>query len=112
LFRLEKPGFLHYTPERPIELSAVCFRYRVNQGGRDLNELNSVILRRVVENGRVYLSNASIRGNFALRACFVNHRTQDADVAQIVPEVLAAHDSSLREGEQWLKTKKKQLAPI
>jgi hypothetical protein len=49
-------------------------------------------LRRVIENGRVYLSNASIRGDFALRACFVNHRTQDADVAEIVPQVLrAAH---------------------
>lgn len=74
----------------PIELSAVCFRYRANQGERDLNELNSAILRRVGENGRVYLLNAFIRGNFVLRACFVNHRTQDADVAQIVPEVLAA----------------------
>jgi hypothetical protein len=74
----------------PLYLSNQEFRYRVNQGGRDLNELNSAILRRVVENGQVYLSNAFIRGNFALRACFVNHRTQDADVAQIVPEVLAA----------------------
>ena len=74
----------------PVELSAVCFRYCVNQGGRDLDDLNAAILRRVIENGRIYLSNASIRGKFALRACFVNHRTKDADVAQIVPEVLAA----------------------
>jgi glutamate/tyrosine decarboxylase-like PLP-dependent enzyme len=28
--------------------------------------------------------------SFALRACFVNHRTTDSDVAEIVPEVLAA----------------------
>jgi len=68
----------------PVELSAVCFRFR----GDD--QLNSAILRRVIEGGRVYLSNASIHGHFALRACFVNHRTRPDDVALIVPEVLAA----------------------
>jgi hypothetical protein len=40
--------------------------------------------------GRVYLSNATVRGAFALRACFVNHRTTDADVGVVVDEVLAA----------------------
>jgi len=74
----------------PVELSAVCFRYRGDCGTADLDELNAAILRRVIENGRVYLSNASVRGNFALRACFVNHRTRPTDVAQIVPEVLKA----------------------
>jgi aromatic-L-amino-acid/L-tryptophan decarboxylase len=82
----------------PVELSVVCFRYCVNQGGRDLNDLNTAILRRVIENGRIYLSNASIRDKFALRACFVNHRTKDADVAQIVPEVLAAARSVIAGG--------------
>lgn len=76
------------TPElellAPVELSAVCFRYR------DTDDVNSAILRRVIEGGRVYLSNASVHGHFALRACFVNHRTRPADVALIVPEVLAA----------------------
>ncbi len=82
----------------PVELSAVCFRYRGSHGDRGLNELNGAILRRVIENGRVYLSNATIHGNFALRACFVNHRTQDADVAEIVPAVLAAARSIIAEG--------------
>jgi len=96
-------GFVRGAPElellAPLELSAVCFRYRVNPGDRDLDDLNSRILRRVKENGRIYLSNASIRGRFALRACFVNHRTQDADVAEIVPEVLAAARSVIAEIE-------------
>ena len=74
----------------PVELSAVCFRYRENSAGADLNEFNAAILRRVIENGCVYLSNTAVRGHFALRACFVNHRTRPADVAQIVPEVLKA----------------------
>ena len=47
-------------------------------------------LKRVIERGRVYLSNATLRGRFALRACFVNHRTTDNDVREIVPEGLHA----------------------
>jgi glutamate/tyrosine decarboxylase-like PLP-dependent enzyme len=74
----------------PVELSAVCFRYRGSLNDADLNQLNAAILRRIIENGRVYLSNASIGGAFALRACFVNHRTRSSDVEEIVPEVLRA----------------------
>jgi glutamate/tyrosine decarboxylase-like PLP-dependent enzyme len=74
----------------PVELSAVCFRYRGNQAREELDRFNAALLRRVTENGVVYLSNASVAGEFALRACFVNHRTRSADVAKIVPEVLGA----------------------
>ena len=55
-------------------------------------------LKRVIERGRVYLSNATLRGRFALRACFVNHRTTDHDVREIVPEVLHAAREVLRGG--------------
>jgi len=74
----------------PVELSAVCFR--MNDGGEEstLNARNAEILQRVIREGRVYLSNASIRGAFALRACFVNHRTTDADVEAIIAAVSAA----------------------
>ena len=44
----------------------------------------------MIARGRVYLSNATIDGQFALRACFVNHRTKEEDVRAIVSEVLAA----------------------
>jgi glutamate/tyrosine decarboxylase-like PLP-dependent enzyme len=74
----------------PVELSAVCFRYRSGVADGDLDRLNTAILKRLIERGRVYLSNASLGGRFALRACFVNHRTTDTDVAEIIPEVLAA----------------------
>lgn len=66
----------------PPELSAVCFRHREKD--------NEVILRRMISRGRVYLSNATVGGQFALRACFVNHRTTEQDVAAIVSETLAA----------------------
>ena len=74
------------------ELSAVCFRHR---GSRDLsedtlNQLNASILERTQKRGRVFLSNATLAGKFCLRACILNHRTKDADVDAVVPEVLAA----------------------
>lgn len=74
------------------DLSAVCFRHRREGASEEeLNRLNADILRRVdYERGRVYISNASIRGRFALRACFVNHRAGEEDVSAIVEEVLAA----------------------
>ena len=34
--------------------------------------------------GRVYLSKAVVHGAFALRACFVDHRTTDADVEEVL----------------------------
>lgn len=74
----------------PAELSAVCFRYRAAVPDGELDRVNAAILKRLIERGRMYLSNASIAGHFALRACFVNHRTTDSDVSEIVPEVLAA----------------------
>lgn len=66
----------------PVPLSAVCFRHRAKD--------NRAILRRVIARGRVYLSNATVRDQFALRACFVNHRTTDGNVLEIVSEVIAA----------------------
>ncbi len=79
----------------PVSLSAVCFRYRLGPPGVDVDRLNAAILRRLIERGAVYLSNATLGGRFVLRACFVNHRTTQADVARIVPEVLAAAAEAL-----------------
>jgi len=74
----------------PVSLSAVCFRYRSETAAADEDRLNAAILKRVIERGSVYLSNATLGGRFTLRACFVNHRTTETDVTCIVPEVLAA----------------------
>lgn len=75
----------------PVELSAVCFRW-ANAETDTLNDLNEEILREVNQVGRVWLSNASIRGAFGLRACITNHRTTEQDVRTVVEEVLAAAD--------------------
>lgn len=76
----------------PVELSAVCFRHRGSGALAEnaINDFNATILKHVVARGRVYLSNASLRGNFCLRACIVNHRTTDADVDTVIPEIQVA----------------------
>jgi len=72
----------------PVELSAVCFRFL--RSGAHLDRLNLATLERVTQRGKVYLSNATIRGQFALRACIVNHRSTEGDVLAVVSEVLQA----------------------
>lgn len=72
----------------PVHLSAVCFRYVAENS--DLDRLNAEILRKVIASGRVYISNATIDGSFALRACIVNHRTSREDVLAVVEEVVKA----------------------
>lgn len=75
----------------PAILSAVCFRFVGQQvSGVDLDSLNAAILSRVNQRGTVYLSNATLHEKFCLRACIVNHRTTDADIASVIPEVVAA----------------------
>ena len=76
----------------PVELSAVCFRHLVSDRAteEERNQFNVALLKKIVNRGRVYLSNAELKGKFCLRACIVNHLTGDDDVNAIVPEVLAS----------------------
>jgi aromatic-L-amino-acid/L-tryptophan decarboxylase len=76
----------------PVELSAVCFRHLLNDRAteEERNRFNVALLKKVVSRGRIYLSNAELKGKFCLRGCIVNHLTTDADIDEVVPEVLAA----------------------
>jgi len=75
----------------PVPLSAVCFRYVPNNrpAAERVDALNQKILPTVVRRGRVFFSNATIDGRFALRICVVNHRATRADLDEVVSEVLA-----------------------
>jgi glutamate/tyrosine decarboxylase-like PLP-dependent enzyme len=53
-----------------------------------LNELNLALLTRLQGSGEAYLSNAVVRGKFALRACIVNFRTSLQDIEALLPIVL------------------------
>lgn len=75
----------------PLPLSAVCFRYVPGSAGltdMQVDELNLRVLTSIQRRGRVYISNATIHGRLALRACVMNHRTTRADVEEVITEVL------------------------
>ena len=80
------------------DLGIVCFRY-VPPGPRlpeaDLTALNERVLVAVQRRGRAFVSNAQVRGRFALRACLINYRTTAADLDLLIREVLAAGGSLL-----------------
>jgi len=54
-------------------------------------------MNRLQRGGRVYLSNATLDGRFALRACIVNHRTTRADIEAVVEEVIKVGSEILAE---------------
>ena len=85
----------------PAELSAVCFRHRLRHEASEeaRNRFNLALLKRIVSRGRVFLSNAELKGKFCLRACIVNHFTSDMDVDGVVPEVLVAASEIISEHE-------------
>jgi glutamate/tyrosine decarboxylase-like PLP-dependent enzyme len=76
----------------PVELSICCFRYVPETGISDaeLDRLNERIMEMVQKGGRAYLSNATVNGKFALRACITNFRTTKADIEQTIAAVRAA----------------------
>lgn len=64
-----------------------------------LNDLNAALLDALQRGGELFVSNAVIKGRFALRACIVNFHTSTSDV-EAVPDIVAeqgrALDSRLR----------------
>jgi glutamate/tyrosine decarboxylase-like PLP-dependent enzyme len=73
----------------PVELSICCFRY-VPEGMRsdaELDQLNERIMALVQKGGRAYVSNATVNGRFALRACITNFRTTKADIDETVAAI-------------------------
>ena len=66
----------------PAPLSIVCFRYRHGD-----DEFNTRLLVEVQRDGDSYLSNATLNGRFALRACIVNYRTRPSDVERLLDTI-------------------------
>jgi len=73
----------------PVELSICCFRYVPQSGMSDaeLDQLNERVMEMVQKGGRAYLSNATVNGKFALRACITNFRTTKMDIEETVAAV-------------------------
>ena len=73
----------------PVELSICCFRF-VPPGLKnepELDQLNQKILAGIQKDGRAYVSNATVTGKFALRACITNFRTTKTDIDKTIDVV-------------------------
>jgi glutamate/tyrosine decarboxylase-like PLP-dependent enzyme len=74
----------------PVGLSIVCFRY-VPAGRRLPDDAVDTLNKRVMEDlqasGAAFLTQTTVRGRFALRACVLHHGTTEADVAALVDVV-------------------------
>jgi len=74
----------------PVTLSVVAFRYAspVLKGNVQLiDEVNALLPRAIQEQGRIFLSGTTLGGRPVLRCCFVNFRTTESDVDQILDAV-------------------------
>lgn len=76
----------------PTPLSIVCFRHVADDSASkgSVDEFNRRLMLEVQREGDAYLSNATIEGRFALRACIVNHRTGDDDPARLLEAIRRA----------------------
>jgi glutamate/tyrosine decarboxylase-like PLP-dependent enzyme len=90
----------------PVTLGICCFRHTPAAARRELeeaeseeereranarlDELNARVMQRVQRGGAAYVSNASLRGRFALRASITNFRTTRRDLRLTLDAVRAA----------------------
>ena len=73
------------------QLSVVCYRYRPAPGV-DGDELNRAILDRLRRETTVAPSGTEVGGRFAIRPCFINPRTTEREVAELVDAVVRFGD--------------------
>ncbi len=86
----------------PVELSICCFRFvpaevstKLRSAGEDereriqtdVDDLNRQIMVTVQQSGIAYVSNATVSGRFALRACITNFRTTQRDIEKTLETV-------------------------
>lgn len=92
-------GLIRTSPDfellAPVPLSIVCFRYRPAGFDGDLNAFNERLLVELQRQGHSYVSNARLKGRFALRACVLNYRTAKSDMEILVDDVRRAARSVL-----------------
>ncbi len=70
------------------DLSIVCFRFRSDQPGVDLDRLNARLLERLRRETPLVPSSTIVDGSFALRPCFINPRTTLREVRALADAVV------------------------
>jgi aromatic-L-amino-acid decarboxylase len=76
-----------------VELSIVCFRFappRLRRDDRALDALNKRVMDEVQASGAAFLTQTTLCGRFALRACILHYATTESDLAALVDAVREA----------------------
>jgi aromatic-L-amino-acid/L-tryptophan decarboxylase len=75
----------------PVELSLFCFRHVPaqlrNQSPKAIDAFNERLLVALQRDGSSYLSNATLKGRFALRGCVLNYRTTLRDMEILLDDL-------------------------
>lgn len=83
----------------PVPLNIVCYRFTSPELSQtQLNRLNEELLLRIQEQGIAIPSSTVLDGNFCIRCCIVNHRTQTKDLDQLVQASVTIGSQILTEG--------------
>ena len=83
----------------PAQLNIVCFRYRAG----DADNINADIVADIHESGIAAPSTTVINGQVAIRAAFVNHRTQARDVDALIDATLGYGRANSRAPDSLLR---------
>ena len=67
-----------------VELASVGGR----EPGERLKVADQEMLNRLQKEGKIFLSNAVVNGNYCLRSCIVNFRTTEKDIEEIIDIVV------------------------
>ena len=79
-----------YELMAPVTLSIVAFRYipdALRGDDERLDALNKTVMEEVQAGGEAFVSNATLHGHFALRACILHHDTTEDDLAALLDVV-------------------------
>ena len=86
----------------PVTLSIVCFRFVPKGVAGDeavLEALNKRIMELAQSEGTVFLSQATLNGRFALRACLLHPETDEHDLEVLVETIVRLGQREARDGD-------------
>jgi len=79
----------------PVNFSLVCFRFKKEGASEEeLNRLNAVLLEKVNQSGKVFLTHTSLKGSYVIRMAIGQRTTTERHVREAW-ELICRHASSL-----------------
>jgi glutamate/tyrosine decarboxylase-like PLP-dependent enzyme len=73
----------------PVSMNIVCFRYHAGIPERDLDSFNRALLSELQLRGVAVPSHTIVNGQFAIRVCIANHRSETEDFDALIDGVLS-----------------------